>query len=472
MNAINSLTTANSSETINEKMILLVISCAMFMESLDSTILNSAVPAIANNFHIEPINLKVALISYLISLAVFIPISGWVADKFGTKQVFLSAIGIFTISSIYCGLANNLTTLVIARVMQGLGASMMRPVGRLILLRMFGRDRLVEATNKVVTVGALGALLGPVLSGVILSQLSWHWIFWVNIPVGIIAVVMVVVFFEQSAPVAVPKLDKIGFGLSGVGLSALTFGLSALSDDGISHLISAMILLVAALALGGYFLYSRKTANPIIDLDLFRYRTFRVSMLAGLFSRVGFGGIPFLLPLLLQLELGFSVQLAGMLIMPIAIGSILTKQVTKLVLNRWGYKRVLLVNTVAVSLSLWSFALINHSTSAYLIIALAFIYGVLLSMQYSAMNSLAYMQLPQNKLSAATSITSTMQQVTASFGVATSVLLLHICAGLKHSNAALNLANLHITFIGVGTITLLALILIAQLKPEDGHKAI
>lgn len=352
--------------SLNERIVAWVISCAMFMESLDTTIINTAIPEMSRSLNVNPIDLKVALISYLISLAIFIPISGWIADKYGAKNVFISALMIFTISSILCGFSEGVLELVCARILQGIGGSLMLPVGRLLILRTFGRNRMVIAMNKVVTVGILGAMLGPVLGGFISRYFSWHWIFWVNIPFGIIAMVLTKLYFIKSEKVILPNLDIIGFILFGSSLSGITFGFSTLSETMVPQLYSICLIFISVLVLIIYFIYSRHSKNPIIKMNLFNFRTFKISILGNLLSRLGFGGIPFLLPLLLQMGLGYPAQISGLLLSPIAIGVVVSKQFTFQLLKYLGYKKLLIINTLVVGFSLWSCMLITNSTSIYL----------------------------------------------------------------------------------------------------------
>lgn len=458
-------------QNANERIIAWIISCAMFMESLDTTIINTAIPAMAHSFNVDPIDLKVSLISYLISLAIFIPISGWVADKFGSKQVFISSLWIFTLSSIWCGFAHNLSTLVCARILQGLGGSMMLPVGRLIILRTFGQKRLIIAMNKIVVVGIFGVMLGPVLGGFITSYWSWHWIFWVNIPFGIIAIFIAMRYFKPTQPEPVAALDTLGFILFGSGLAGFTFGLSTLSQSIVPQLESLIIIFIAIFLLIVYFFHSRKLKNPIIKTELFSFHTFRISILGNLLARIGFGGVPFLLPLLLQIGLGYQAALSGMITAPIALGVIASKQFIIQLLNYFGYKKLLILNTILVGLSLFCYMLVNKDTTIYMTGFLAFIFGILISTQYSAMNSLAYTEIPPPFLSAASSAMSTMQQLSQSFGVAVSALLLRYLAKAKSSaHYGLTTDVFHSTFFILGIMTLLSIFVFIKLKPGEGSQ--
>lgn len=453
-----------------KQIIPFIISLALFMEAVDATILNTAIPAMSHSLQVNPVDLKIALISYLLSLAIFIPISGWIADKFGIKRVFMSALIIFTLSSTWCGFAHDLTELVLARTLQGIGGSLMLPVGRLILVRTFLRHELIATMSRVIMVAALGLMLGPVLGGFITHYFSWHWIFWVNIPFGLFTLLMVWYWFENTAPKKMPPLDKLGFIFFGAGLAGLTFGLSALSESTIPDWVALFIFVSAIFSLIAYFLHSRKRPHPIVKTELFKSRTFRISVFGNLTSRLGFGGVPFLLPLLLQIGLGFSAQLSGMLLAPTALGIVLIKPFILPLLRFFGYKRLLILNTILVGFSLLLFEIVNITTSIYSIACLTFLFGFLISLQYSSMNSLAYADVAQENLGAATSVMSTMQQLAQSFGVAVSALLIRFFSPISPSGFLLNTTVLHHTFIAMGIITFFSTLIFIQLKPEDGEQ--
>lgn len=454
------------SELSYKKIIPFIVSLALFMEALDATIINTAIPAMSESLRVNPVDLKIALISYLLSLAVFIPISGWVADKFGIKKVFTTALIVFTLSSIWCGFAHNLYELVIARTIQGLGGSLTLPVGRLILVRTFERHELINTMSRVVIIAAMGLMLGPVLGGLITHYFSWHWIFWVNVPVGIITILLAKYWIEDYTPQAVHTLDKLGFILFGGGLAGLIFGLSALSETSIPYGVAVFIMAAAVLLLVFYCWHSRSQKFPIVKTELFSARTFQVSVLGNLFSRLGFGGVPFLLPLLLQIGLGFSPQLAGILLAPMAVGVLLVKFLVLKALRVLGYKKLLIINTGLVALALWAFILIDAETSLYFIGFLTFMYGFLISLQFSAMNSLAYADLAPSQLSAATSIMSTMQQLAQSIGVAVSALLLRIFA----PSLDLTSGVFDQVFFSMGIITFFSIGIFLRLQAQDGHQ--
>ncbi|MDR3476495.1 MAG: MFS transporter [Gammaproteobacteria bacterium] len=456
----------------SKKITSFIVSLALFMEAVDTTVINTAIPAMSQSLHVHPVDLKIALISYLLSLAIFIPISGWVSDKYGIKKVFLSAIAFFTLSSIWCGFAHNLIELVIARTLQGIGGSMMLPVGRLILVRTFERHELVTTMSRVVMVAALGMMLGPLLGGFITHYLSWHWIFWVNVPVGILALILGVISLENTARKKMPRLDKLGFILFGLGLAGFTFGFSALSETAVPNTMAWFIIFTSVLFLLSYIWHSKQILHPIVKTELFQSRTFRISIIGNLFSRTGFGGVPFLLPLLMQISLGFSPQLSGMLLAPTALGVLLVKPFSIRLLRWMGYKRLLIYNTVLVGISLWAFMIIDEGTPNYVIACLTFMFGFLISLQYTGMNSLAYADIKHDDLGSATSIISTMQQLAQSFGVAVGALLLRFFTPAIFPGFHLTTHVFHQTFFAMGVFTFASIFIFVRLKQEDGSQMI
>jgi EmrB/QacA subfamily drug resistance transporter len=440
---------------ISEKFIIpFVVSLGLFMDSFD----------------VNPVNLKIALISYLLSLAIFIPISGWIADKFGIKRIFMLALLIFTISSIWCGFSTSIPELVMARIIQGLGGSIMLPVGRLILVRTFPRHELINTMSRVVMVAALGLMIGPVLGGFITHYLSWEWIFWVNVPVGIFTLGMAHYWLKDSAPQKVPPLDKMGFVLFGTGLATLTFGLSALSETTFNQWLAFFIVALALLLLSAYVWHSRGLHHPIVKTALFKSRTFQISILGNLLARLGFGGMPFLLPLLFQIGLGYNSQTSGLLLAPMAVGVLFIKPFSLPLLRFFGYKRLLMLNTVLVGLSLWMFMIITLHTPMTVIVMLTFLFGFLISLQYSGMSSLGYADLGAEDLSSATSIMSTIQQLAQSFGVAMSAFLIR--SFTPHHDLLLTPTVFHLTFFAMGIMTLISIMIFTRLKKEDGFQMI
>jgi EmrB/QacA subfamily drug resistance transporter len=457
---------------MRKNIILFIVSFAMFMEAVDATIINTAIPVMAHSLQVNPIDLKSALISYLLSLAIFIPISGWIADKFGHKVVFMTALIVFTLSSIWCGFTTNLSELICARVIQGLGGSLTMPVGRLIILRTCERHELISKMSIVIMVASLGLMLGPLLGGIITESFSWRWIFWVNVPVGVLAVALSSKLLPFMPPKPVPPLDKLGFILFGSGLATLTLGLSIFSGSNITSTQALITLLTAVVLLIGYTKHSYQKKNPIVKIELFRIRTFRISIIGNLLARLSFGGIPFLLPLFLQIVLAYSPRLSGLLLTPIALGVFLVKPLTIYILRWFGYKNLLILNTILVSFSLWSFCSINQHSSPYTIGLLTFIYGFLITLQYTGMNSMAYANITEDEISSATSIMSTAQQLAQSFGVATVAILINVFDYMYSSEHILSLTIVHHAFLTLGLLTFFSGVIFIFLKKEDGVELI
>lgn len=441
------------------------------MEAIDSTIVNTAIPAISRSLQVGPIDLKIALISYLLSLAIFIPISGWLSDKFGAKKIFGLSLILFTISSLWCGFAHNLTELILARFMQGLGGAFGVPVGRLIIVRTFGRHNFIAKMNHVITVGALGVMLGPVLGGLITTHFSWQWIFWVNVPIGLFTFILAQRYLEASHIHHVYPFDKLGFLLFGMALAGFTFGLSALSESNIDTTFAYGIIVVSIVLLIIYIFHAHRRSHPIVKTDLFRIKTFQISITSNLISRLGFGGVPFLLPLLFQIIFGLSAQLSGILLTPIAMGILVAKPLSLYLLRSFGYKRVLMVNTLCAASAILLFATITTHTSFYLMSLLTFVYGFMLALQYSAMNSLAYANIPVEDLSAATSIMATIQQLAQSFGVAVCAILIRVFS-FFYSQHALTLSIFHSTFIAMAILTCSSSFIFLRLQSDDGQEMI
>ena len=455
---------------IRKQLILVMVAFAMFMETVDSTIINTAIPVMANSLQANPIDLKLALISYLLSLAICIPISGWLADKYGIKTVYLFGLTLFTLSSAACGFSTTLNQLIVTRFIQGIGGSLTLPIGRLIIIRTWPRHELVAKTGFVVMIGSFGLMLGPVLGGVITTHFSWRWIFWVNVPFGSLAVLFSMFLLPASPPSSVHPLDKLGFLLFGGGLSLLTYSLSAFSESSSYNVTSAALLLLAVLLLFFYSWHARQQIHPVVRVTLLQLRTFRISVLGNLCARLGFGGMPFLLPLLLQIGLQYSPQTAGLLLAPMAVGVLSSKPFATIILQRLGYKRLLLGNTLLISMALLFFCFIDATTSFYTISGFTFIYGFLISLQYTGMNSLAYAQINPSDISAATSIMSTIQQLAQSFGVAFAALVIKFLSVDHTISDHLSLRLLHQSFVALSIATFFSMVIFLFLDREDGKE--
>jgi len=447
------------------------------MESLDTTILNTAVPTIAAALKVAPLSMKAVLSSYTLSLAVFIPISGWMADRFGTRRVFASAIGLFTLGSLACGISTNIHELVACRVLQGCGGAMMVPVGRLTIVRTFAKSELVRAMSFVAIPGLIGPMLGPIAGGLIVGYLHWRLIFFVNLPIGLIGLVMVYLhlpdYREKSNP-----LDFIGLVLFGSGIALLSYVLEVFGEHTLSAREILGLLAISVLLLAGYGLHASKTLHPLLELSLFRIRTFRAAVSGSFFTRLGIGGIPFILPLLYQVGLGFTPIQSGLLMMPQAIAALSLKMTMPGILTRLGYRGVLISNTVILGLLIALFATIGIGTPIWGMVALAFCFGFFSSLQYTSMNTLVYADVTEQQASGASSIASTMQQMSMSFGVAWASLVTGFFIPDRfHSSARQMIHGIHSAVFVLGGVTILSTIIFRELKSTDGsatsrHKAL
>ncbi len=432
-----------------------LVAVGFFMESLDTTILNTAVPAIAHALKVPPLSMKAVLASYTLSLAVFIPISGWMANRFGTRRVFASAIGIFTLGSFLCGISSNIHWLVACRVLQGCGGAMMLPVGRLTMVRAFAKSELIAAMSFVAIPGLVGPMLGPLIGGAIIGYFHWSVIFFVNIPIGLCGLYMVYKHLPNYRERRNFPLDIVGLVLFGSGVGLLSYVLEVFGETTLSGREIVGLLVVSAALLGAYALNTERTPHPLLRLGLLRLRTFRVAVTGNLFTRLGIGGIPFLLPLLYQVGLGYTPIQSGLLIMPQAFAAMSLKLAMPKILEKLGYRRVLIVNTILLGLMIFLFAAIDTGTPVWSIVLLAFTYGFLSSLQYTSMNTLAYADVDEGEASGASTIASTVQQMAVSFGVAAASLAAAIFIPEHlHATSPEMIRGIHLAMLMLGALTI------------------
>jgi EmrB/QacA subfamily drug resistance transporter len=447
-----------------------VVATVLFMEQLDSTIVNTAIPSMAASMHVQPLSLKAVVASYILSLAVCIPISGWMADRFGTRRVFFSAVSIFTVASVLCGLSLNPPMLVAARLLQGAGAAMMMPVGRLTIIRTFPKSELLSAMNFVLIPALIGPLLGPTVGGLIVHWLSWREIFFVNVPVGVVALTLIYRFLPDYRADAPRPLDVIGLVLFGSGIALLSWLLEIFGEHRLDATSTAVLLLLTFALLAAYCLHATRTPHPLLRLDLFRVRTFRISVAGGFVTRIGMGGMPFLLPLLYQLGLGLPAWQSGLLMMPAAIGAMSSKFFNTRVLKALGFRTVLIVNTLLVGITIGTYSLVSDSTPVPLILGLGLCLGVFNSMQFSSMNSMAYADIDARDSSMASTLASSLQQLSMSFGLAMGSLVAGwYLAGLPQSDQQLVAGALHHAFVTLALVTLVSSLSFWKLRPQDGQ---
>jgi len=464
----NALAASEVPSAASKKLLPWLVAVAFFMESLDTTILNTAVPAISAALHVGPLSMKAVLASYTLSLAVFIPISGWMADRFGTRRVFAAAIGLFTLGSLLCGISSDIHLLVAFRILQGCGGSMMVPVGRLTLVRTFAKSDLLRTMSFVSIPALVAPMLGPIAGGLIVGYLHWRVIFFLNIPIGLAGLIMVYLHLPDYREETHP-LDTVGLILFGSGIALLSYVLEVFGEHTLSVREILGLLVLALALLAGYWLHAKSLAFPLLQLGLFKIRTFRAAVNGSFFTRLGIGGVPFLLPLLYQVGLGFTPVESGLLIMPQAIAAMCMKFLMPRILAVVGYRWVLISNTIILGVLLLLFATIGLHTPVWVIVLQAFFYGAFTSLQYTSMNTLTYADTTDQQSSAASSIASTMQQMSISFGVASAGLATAFFVPANGQFGAVDMIHgIHKALVALGALTILSAIVFRMLKKGDG----
>jgi EmrB/QacA subfamily drug resistance transporter len=451
-----------------------LVAVAFFMEALDTTILNTAAPTLAKALNVAPLSLRSVLSSYTISLAVFIPASGWVADRFGTRRVFASAIGVFTLGSLLCGLASDIHLLVFCRVLQGVGGALMVPVGRLTMVRTFPKSQLVRAMAFVAIPGLIGPMLGPVAGGAIVRFWTWRAIFFVNLPVGVVGLVLVARYLPDYRALPLPgarpePLDVVGLVLFGSGIALLSYVLEIFGEHSLGTIEMLGLLALSAALLYGYGRHAAGEAHPLLRLDLLRVRTLRVAVVGSFVTRIAIGGMPFLLPMLYQLGLGMSPLQSGLLILPQPFAAMSLRVFMPGLLRRFGYRRVLLSNTAMIGVLIGLFALVGPHTPTWVIVAQALAYGFFSSFQYTSMNTLTYADVAPEDASNASTLASTSQQMSLSFGVAAASLVaaVFVPVALRGEGRAI-VHGIHHAFLVLGVATVASAGVFRGLTPSDG----
>jgi EmrB/QacA subfamily drug resistance transporter len=444
-----------------------IIATALFMENMDGTVISTSLPAIALDLHQDPIVLKLALTSYMLTLAVFIPASGWVADRFGARTVFCTAIVIFTIGSILCGASTSLPTLIAARVFQGLGGAMMVPVGRLVLLRSIAKSDLVSAMAYLTVPALIGPVAGPPLGGFITTYFHWRWIFWINVPIGILGVLLSLRFIQNLREEAVPRFDFKGFVLSGAGLLSLISGLSMIGRGIAPYWLVAAMIAIGALALASYVRHANANAGAILDLKLLKIPTFYAGVVGGFIFRIGIGAMPFLLPLLLQVGFGLTPFASGSLTFATAAGALMMKFTATTALRWFGFRQTLVVNGLISGAFLAACALFTPSTPHWLLLLMLLAGGFFRSLEFTALNAISYADIDSPVMSRATSFASVSQQMSGAVGVAVAAICVEAIQ-FGFGDSELGARDLSLAFVLVAIISSLSVLIFAQLRPDAG----
>ncbi|WP_223445459.1 MULTISPECIES: multidrug transporter subunit MdtD [Pseudomonas] len=461
-------------DAVTARWIPWVVAIAFFMQSLDGTILNTALPAMARDLAEDPLRMQGVIIAYMLTVALLIPASGWIADRFGTRKIFFSAILLFSLGSLLCALSTSLTQLIGARVIQGLGGALMLPVGRLVVLRAYPRSELVRIMGFITIPGLLGPLIGPTMGGWMVQYLTWHWIFLINLPVGLVGCYAVWKFIPDLRGSERTRFDSLGFVLFGAAMILITIAMEGLGELHLPHLphLRVMLLLFGGMAcLAAYWLRAGHIENPLFAPSLFKTRTFAVGILGNLFARLGSGALPFLVPLLLQVALGYSPSQAGMSMLPLAAAAMIAKWVARPLIERLGYRIVLTGNTLALGIMLASMGLVSEQTPYWLLLCLLAILGAINSLQFTAMNTVTLIDLDDASASSGNSLLSVVAQLSLSLGVACAGALLGgFTAEIGNDGVDTVLGAFQLTFVTVGIMAMLAATIFSQLSKNDGRR--
>ncbi|HEY4066700.1 MAG TPA: multidrug transporter subunit MdtD [Burkholderiaceae bacterium] len=444
-----------------------VVAIAFFMQTLDGTILNTTLPTMARDMGESPLRMQSVVIAYMLTVALFIPASGWLADRFGTRSAFIAALVMFSIGSLLCALSPSLPWLVASRVVQGVGGALLLPVGRLTILRAFPRTDRLAILSFVTIPGLFGPLVGPPLGGWLVEVASWHWVFLINLPVGVIGVFATLRVMPNLRGTEQQRFDWGGFVMFSLGLVLVTLGLQGLGEHSISAPLSILMVIGGLAAMAAYWIHAGRTDQPLFSLNLFQIPTFSVGILGNLFARLGSGAMPFLTPLFLQVGLGYAPTEAGLTMVPIVIGMMMIKFFAVPAIERYGYRRVLVTNTLLLAGLIGGFSLVDGTTPQLVILVYLAIFGVSNSMQFTAMNTITLGDLDDARASGGNSLLSVVMQLSQGLGVAAAGALLGSFApqGAKGPEV---LHAFHATYICVGLLSALAAGIFLQLRGREG----
>jgi len=451
----------------HNRLVPLIVAVALFMENMDATIIATSLPAIASDIGANPLALKLAITSYLLSLAVFIPASGWTADRFGARTVFRAAIAIFVIGSIGCALANSLTGFVIARIVQGMGGAMMTPVGRLVLIRSIDKRKLVDAMAWVTMPALVGPIIGPPVGGFITTYASWHWIFLINVPIGLIGIVLATRYIEDVRVEGLERFDLVGVVLAGAGVAGLAFGLSVAGLGLVPPALVASLVVTGAVFMAAYVIHARNTPAPVLDFSLARIPTFRANVVGGSLFRMGIGALSFLLPLMLQLGFDYTPLESGLVTFTAAVGAFSMKTFAARIIRRFGFRRVLIYNALLSAAFTGACALFKPSTPIIVMVTILLIGGFFRSLQFTATNTIAYADIEARRMSRATSLVSVAQQLSIAAGVAIGALAVEIMVQLK-AEPVIAAGDFYPAFLLIGAMAATSSLMFLSLPADAG----
>jgi len=451
----------------HDRLVPLIVAVALFMENMDSTVISTSLPAIAADIGTSPLALKLAVTCYLLSLAIFIPASGWTADRFGARTVFRAAIAVFVVGSIGCAFASSLTGFVIARIVQGMGGAMMTPVGRLVLVRTVDRRALVDAMVWVTLPALIGPVIGPPVGGFITTYFSWHWIFLINVPIGLVGIALVTRYIENIRAEAPEPFDFLGMFLAGLGVGGLAFGLSVLGLDYLPWWLVAALIGTGAVATAAYVAHARRTPSPVLDLTLFAVPTFRAGAGGGFLFRIGVGAIPFLLPLLLQVGFGLTPFQSGLITFCSALGAMTMKACVTAILRQFGFRAVLTVNAVLSAGFLAACATFTPATPIPIMMAVLLVGGFFRSLEFTSLGAITYANVEPQRVGRATALASVAQQLSLSTGVAMGALAVDLTVQFR-GHTVIMASDFAPAFLFVAAISALAAPIFWRLPRDAG----
>lgn len=435
-----------------------LIAITFFMQMLDTTIVNTALPAIALSLNASPLQMQSVTISYVLAAALLIPASGWFTERFGLRHVFLWAIILFAVGSLACALATSLSKLVIARIIQGMGGALLTPVGRLSILRTFPKEQLVQLLSFITLPALVGPLIGPTLGGILVDYMSWHWIFLINIPVSIFAIIGTIKYMPKLEPLeSLHQFDWIGFFLFGGSMVFLTIGVQGIGELHLEQQYIFELFGVGIACLCFYLWHAKHSKHPLFVSGLFSTRNFSIGIIGNCVARLGMSGMPFMIPLFLQVGLDIPPLSAGLALIPMSIGAIIGKILTKPAIEKMGFRLAITLNTLTLGCLIASFALLAHPSSTLLIRNLLFVlFGMINSIQFTSMNTLTLIDLPEKHASSGNSLHSIVMQMGVSVGVAFAATVLGLFSGSPDTRGT-ELINAFIyTFWVLGAITFIA----------------